>query len=98
MEITFTRKGNKKEQTTLDLDDFIDVKGWKALGNKLPFEKIKSARFFQSSEGKSKVEKTKPRVEEKKEAPGTDDTFDVGSTVNFNLEENNDEKDQLDLF
>jgi topoisomerase-4 subunit A len=38
-----TRAGRKKQEHALDLAEFIDVKGWKALGNKLSEYKILSA-------------------------------------------------------
>lgn len=33
-------RGKGKQTTEVDLDDFIDVKGWKAMGNKLESQKI----------------------------------------------------------
>jgi topoisomerase-4 subunit A len=34
-------KGKKKEVEQLNLKEFIDVKGWKTIGNKLPFDKVR---------------------------------------------------------
>ena len=31
--------------SSINIDDFIEVKGWKSLGNKLSFEKIRSGTF-----------------------------------------------------
>lgn len=37
------KDGRKHEQATLDLAEVIDVKGWKAIGNKCPYQNILSA-------------------------------------------------------
>lgn len=46
------RKDRKTEVTTdlYKVDEMIDVKGWKALGNKLPFDKIVSFKALASEE------------------------------------------------
>jgi len=61
--VKFSHKsGGSKQEETLSLEDFIDVKGWKALGNKVGEYKV------------LKIEHTNPpkmepaaKVEEKKE-------------------------------
>ena len=40
IEFTVSTKAKKKEQVELNLAEFIDVKGWKALGNKLDRRKV----------------------------------------------------------
>ena len=42
-QVTFVRDGSRKhEQQVFDLDVLVDVKGWKALGNRLTKHKVKS--------------------------------------------------------
>jgi topoisomerase-4 subunit A len=47
-EVEIEQGRGKKE--TLSLDEFIDVKGWKALGNKLIYPKITGFKLLSSSE------------------------------------------------
>ncbi len=42
-----TGKGNEKEDVTLDLSEFIDVKGWRANGNKLDRRKVSSIKLIE---------------------------------------------------
>jgi topoisomerase-4 subunit A len=37
---------NKKELWTLELDEFIEVKGWKAMGNRLSTKQIRGIRII----------------------------------------------------
>ncbi len=47
--VEYTIKNNKEKQTkTIDLDNFIDIKGWKALGNKLIDQKIAGVKELSS--------------------------------------------------
>lgn len=49
--IEFAQMENKKkEEYTLVLDEFVDIKGWKALGNKLSGSKLLYARYFAGEE------------------------------------------------
>jgi topoisomerase IV subunit A len=59
VEIKFTKKSN--EDLVLNLEEFIDVKGWKASGNKLTEEKIRKIEMVSFREpepvgGKAKAE------------------------------------------
>ena len=55
--VTFVRDGSRKhEQQVFDLDVLVDVKGWKALGNRLTPHKVKEVRAVES----------KPTVTEKR--------------------------------
>ncbi len=47
MEIT-TKKGREEETATYDLDVITEVRGWKALGHKLPGEKITRVKLLAS--------------------------------------------------
>ncbi len=44
-QVTFVRDGSRKhEQQVFDLDVLVDIKGWKALGNRLTKHKVKSIK------------------------------------------------------
>ena len=61
-----TIKGSKKEDVELNLAEFIDVKGWKAQGNKLDRRKVSSVKLLRE-ENKEKVLKSGDTVEWTKE-------------------------------
>lgn len=55
---------------TLDLGTFIEIKGWKAMGNKLSSEKLKNF-----------VKVVQPKVE-----PQSNDKHNIGDTIEFDVE------------
>jgi topoisomerase IV subunit A len=61
-EVEVEQGRGKKE--TIFLDEYIDIKGWKALGNKLNYPKITGFKLLSSSEEEAPMEET----EEKEEA------------------------------
>ena len=87
--IIFKHYNNKNlESVELDVDNFIDIKGWKAIGNKIPYNKIRSGSFG--------FLKSKKVIHEKHNKIGSDevnDNFNVGESVELDLE-----PDQLNLF
>ena len=87
--IIFKHYKNKNlESVELDVDNFIDIKGWKAIGNKIPYNKIRSGSFG--------FLKSKKVIHEKHNKIGSDvvnDNFNVGESVELDLE-----PDQLNLF
>ena len=81
---------NKKlSPIELDIDGFIDVKGWKSIGNKILSEKIRSGTF-KLKEGGEKVDTNQPKQENEKEKQ---ENFDVGESIELDLD-----TDQLNLF
>ncbi len=53
-EVSFKKKGSKEiEKETIVFEEFIDVKGWKALGNKLNYHEIKKLQWLIVEEPKS---------------------------------------------
>jgi topoisomerase-4 subunit A len=56
-----TAKGEKKTEI-IKIADFIEVKGWKAIGNKITYDTFKSAKLISPKVGTWKVE-TEPIVE-----------------------------------
>ena len=86
--IIFKHYKNKKlESAELDIDNFIDIKGWKAIGNKISYDKVRSGSFsFLKSKG---VVNEKNKIE----SDEVNDNFNVGESVELDLE-----PDQLNLF
>ena len=73
-----TREKGQKIDHELDLAEFIDVKGWKALGNKLEEGKISTVKALAS---------------EKKEAENIEDeNLKTGDTIDFDVNGNGEQK------
>ncbi|MDO9553916.1 DNA gyrase/topoisomerase IV subunit A [Rhodonellum sp.] len=82
-------KGNETEEHEYDLDMLIDVKGWKALGNRLSSFPIKELTLLES------VKEEEP--ENSSENPDKEsDDLEVGTTVEMKIKKEDDE--QMDLF
>ena len=70
-----TKEGRQEEK--LDIANFMDTKGWKALGNKLTEYKV------------STVKEEKPKVAPKKEAPkakSSDEKLQAGDSIEFDVD------------
>ena len=96
--ISFKFFSNKKlKPTELELDSFIDVKGWKSIGNKITIDKIRSGTFSLLERKEDEVEEKVviPEEKPKKTVPKkeSEDNFDVGETLELDLD-----TDQLNLF
>jgi len=95
--ISFKYFINKKlKPTEIKLDDFIDVKGWKSIGNKINFEKIRSGTFSllgrdEDTTSEENEDKVLPENKDKKEIK--QENFDVGESLELDLD-----SDQLNLF
>ncbi|MGM0946162.1 MAG: DNA gyrase/topoisomerase IV subunit A [Bacteroidota bacterium] len=83
------QKGKEIETVDYDLDMLIDVKGWKAIGNKLSTNTVKDLSLI---EPKSKAKSTETEAKSDK----SDDDLEVGSTID--LSPNKDDEEQLGLF
>ncbi|KPQ19030.1 MAG: topoisomerase IV subunit A [Algoriphagus marincola HL-49] len=83
-------KGKEEEEQVYDLDMIIDVKGWKAMGNKLSSYPIKSLELI----AQKKEEKQSLKEEGKDE---DSDEIEIGSTVDLSPKKDSDEE-QLGLF
>lgn len=68
-----------KEEGTVDLAEFIDVKGWKALGNKLIDKKISSFKDLTPKP---------PKVDPKAAAKAKKDKLSAGDSIDFDVEGN----------
>ena len=83
-------KNKQEEEMEYDLDMLIDVKGWKAVGNKLSSYDVKSITLLESV--KNNKSQNKPDEEEE------DDDLDVGTTIDLSVKKNEDDDEQLGLF
>lgn len=86
-------KGKEEEQMEYDLDMLIDVKGWKAIGNKLSNYQIKDVSLLQS---KNEVEPSSIEKNQGSEASDHEDNLEIGSTIDLTIK--NEDEDQLGLF
>lgn len=91
VEVEYTTTKGAKESTLYDLDMLIDVKGWKALGNKLSTHKVEKITLL----GKEPSQDEEKSVTEEPTAE-TEDKFDVGSTINLDVKKKED--GQMGLF
>ncbi len=106
-------KSRKTEQKMVDPKTIIEVKGWKANGNRISIDRVIKARFVPlNPEEKQKEGMTAAELPEKKntestslEEPGTSmeppaksSTFDVGSTIELDVPSQDEQEDQLGLF
>lgn len=89
------KSGNEKIEKEVDLIDFIDIKGWKALGNKLMDGKLLSVKQIDSivEEDNAEVEtptntdsvaSTKPNAP-KEDASDNDDKYKPGDTIELDF-------------
>ncbi len=85
-------KGAIEEVMEYDLDMLIDVKGWKAIGNKLSTYPVKEISLIQS-EKPAEPESTEEATEME---TNPDQELDVGSTIDLNPKK--EDEDQLGLF
>jgi topoisomerase IV subunit A len=88
------QKGKEQEEQEYDLDMLIDVKGWKAIGNKLSSHQILEINLIQA-EPKNTEEET---ISNEGDSPESDDDLEIGSTIEFKIKKEDEDKDQLDLF
>ncbi len=71
----FVMSKNQKEMWTLELDEFIDVKGWKAIGNKLSDKMVK---------GVVEIEDL-PEDDDEDEDDSSEDSYRAGDTIELDL-------------
>ena len=86
-------KGKVEEVMEYDLDMLIDIKGWKALGNKLSTYEIKTLSLIESKKAEKAEESDLDPDENEADA---DDDLEVGSTIDLKIKK--DDEEQLGLF
>ncbi|WP_339865532.1 DNA gyrase/topoisomerase IV subunit A [uncultured Algoriphagus sp.] len=86
-------KGKEEEVMEYDLDMLIDIKGWKALGNKLSTYEVKDLSLIESVKPEASKE-TESEAED--DESDQDDDLEVGSTIDLSVKK--DDEEQLGLF
>ncbi|MFC5190898.1 DNA gyrase/topoisomerase IV subunit A [Algoriphagus aquatilis] len=84
-------KGKEEEQVEYDLEMLIDVKGWKAIGNKVSAYPVKEIQLIESEP--TKAEESDDADEASTES---DDQLEIGTTID--LTPKKDDEEQLGLF
>ena len=84
-------KGKEEEQVEYDLEMLIDVKGWKAIGNKVSAYPVKEIQLIESEP--TKAEESEDADEASTES---DDQLEIGTTID--LTPKKDDEEQLGLF
>ena len=93
------KEGKRNESDELDLIEFIDIKGWRAMGNKVGDFKVTKVDWTPTEElkfeEKSTEKKTKPDKDEgfiqgdlfgnSKSDKGDDDGLKAGDTIDFEV-------------
>jgi topoisomerase-4 subunit A len=77
MEVIIDKGKNETQKETVALDEFVDVRGWKALGNKVSNLKIKEIKQISSLPEAVKtpeVENIDPSEDPSSETPAGDET------------------------
>lgn len=87
-------KGKQEEQMEFDLDMLIDVKGWKAIGNKLSSHEVKEIHLISSEPLEHELKQEEPEEEQPEELPK--DSIEVGNTISLSPKKGDEE--QLGLF
>ncbi len=106
-------KTRKTAQKTVDHKTMIDVKGWKANGNRISTDKVLKARFvLVDPEDKHKADTPVAEPPQKKntankplekadlpaQTPSKDSGFKVGTTIELDVPSQKEQEDQLGLF
>ena len=86
-------KGKVEEVMEYDLDMLIDIKGWKALGNKLSTYEIKTLSLIESKKAEKAEESDSDPDENETDVY---DDLEVGSTIDLKIKK--DDEEQLGLF
>lgn len=103
VELTYKNpKAKIKETSIYDFDMLIDVKGWRAMGNKLSQGEISKVKILATTAS----EDAEHKVSELGSGEKGDGNFDIGSTIDFDVNPASDKdvngddtgKDQLGLF
>jgi topoisomerase-4 subunit A len=92
------QKGKETEQMDYDLDMLIDVKGWRALGNKLSGHEVKALQLIVSEPVKVEepVDAALEEEEEDELPEEVDNDLEIGSTIDLTPKRGDEE--QLGLF
>ena len=91
-------KGKSEEQMDYDLEMLIDVKGWKAIGNKLSTHEVKDLQLIESElvTETVAVEESDEEISQEELPEDAGEDLEVGSTLSLTPKKGEDE--QLGLF
>uniref|UniRef100_UPI0040471C36 DNA gyrase/topoisomerase IV subunit A n=1 Tax=Algoriphagus sp. TaxID=1872435 RepID=UPI0040471C36 len=91
-------KGKSEEQMDYDLEMLIDVKGWKAIGNKLSTNEVKELQLIESEQAAEPIAAEEVEVDVSKEElqEESSEDLEIGSTLTLTPKKGEDE--QLGLF
>uniref|UniRef100_UPI004047821E DNA gyrase/topoisomerase IV subunit A n=1 Tax=Algoriphagus sp. TaxID=1872435 RepID=UPI004047821E len=91
-------KGKSEEQMDYDLEMLIDVKGWKAIGNKLSTHEVKELQLIESEQAAEPIAAEEVEVDASKEElqEESSEDLEIGSTLTLTPKKGEDE--QLGLF
>jgi len=87
------KDGKEKREENLNVKEFIDIKGWKALGNRLVDAKISSIELIQSDDTEDSHLDDEGIKSQQGEPPSSKD-LSVGDSIDFDI----DESEQKSLF
>jgi topoisomerase IV subunit A len=93
--VTLT-KGKEEEIMEYDLDMLIDVKGWKAIGNKLSIYPVKEITLVHTEKVESEPIEVEDVEDSEIEVSDSSQELEIGSTIDLTPKKEDD--DQLDLF
>lgn len=89
-------KGKTEEQMDFDLEMLIDVKGWKAIGNKLSTHEIKELQLIESEQVSEPIAAEEVDVSNEELQEESSEDLEIGSTLTLTPKKGEDE--QLGLF
>lgn len=89
-------KGKTEEQMDFDLEMLIDVKGWKAIGNKLSTHEIKELQLIESEQVSEPIAEEEVEVSNEELQEESSEDLEIGSTLTLTPKKGEDE--QLGLF
>jgi topoisomerase-4 subunit A len=91
-------KGKAEEQMDYDLEMLIDVKGWKAIGNKLSTHEVKALHLIESEQVAEPVaaEEAEEETSTEELAEDSGEDLEIGSTLTLTPKKGDEE--QLGLF
>lgn len=78
---------SKKVEGEIDLTSFVDVKGWKAIGNKVSDQRLTGIREVNGGQEATPPKPEKEKEKADKENPAQD-KLKAGDSIEFDIEKN----------
>lgn len=84
IEIVFKKnKGKEKDPEQVNIEEFISIKGLKAIGNRLTADKVKMINILESLPAPENEDNPDNETEDEETQEGTDDNSPTQATLNF---------------